>query len=134
MGNIWIMRCRHNFGRRLYIESNEPRQSHNLYQILTNAGIVANGSSYEADRILAAIRKATKLMADIVCETDRVGNVYLSEVIQCLDNQSREFVDCQNIATNCDKDPIFPDPLFTSAAVKARLNASPMKHVTKIHA
>ncbi|KAI4351257.1 hypothetical protein L6164_005633 [Bauhinia variegata] len=102
------------------------RQSHNLYQILTNAGIVANGSSYKADRILTAIRKATKLMVDIVCETDRVGNVYLSEVIQCLDNQSKEFVDCQNVANNCDKDPIFPDPLFTSAAVKARLKASPM--------
>ncbi|KAI4351283.1 hypothetical protein L6164_005659 [Bauhinia variegata] len=110
------------------------RQSHNLYQILTNAGIVANGSSYKADRILTAIRKSTKFMVDIVCETDRVGNVYFSEVIQCLDNHGKEFVDCENKANNCDKDPIFPDPLFTSAAVKARRNASPMKRVTKIHA
>ncbi|KAI4346350.1 hypothetical protein L6164_007253 [Bauhinia variegata] len=102
------------------------RQSHNLYQILTNAGILANGSSYKTDRILTAIRKATRFMVDIVCETDRVGNVYLSEVIQCLDNHGEEFIDCHNKAVNCDKDPIFPDPLYTAAAA--------MKRVTKIHA
>ncbi|KAI4351304.1 hypothetical protein L6164_005680 [Bauhinia variegata] len=109
------------------------RQSHNMYQILTNAGILANGSSYPATKILAAIRKATRFMVDIVCETDRVGNVYLSDIHQCLDNHAAGFVDCNNKAVNCDQDPIFPDALFAAAAKTSR-KASPTKRTSEIHA
>ncbi|KAI4351302.1 hypothetical protein L6164_005678 [Bauhinia variegata] len=109
------------------------RQSHNIYQILTNAGILANGSSYPATKILAAIRKATRFMVDIVCETDRVGNVYLSEIHQCLDNHAGGFVDCDNKAVNCDQDPIFPDALFAAAAKNSR-KVSPTKRTSEIHA
>ncbi|KAI4351305.1 hypothetical protein L6164_005681 [Bauhinia variegata] len=100
------------------------RQSHNMYQILTDGGVLANGSSYTTNKILGAIRKGTRTLVDIVCDTDRVGNVYLSEIHQCLDGRGKGFVDCQNIAVNCDRDPIFPDSLFTGRATQAARKAA----------
>ncbi|KAI4351303.1 hypothetical protein L6164_005679 [Bauhinia variegata] len=100
------------------------RQSHNMYQILTDGGVLANGRSYTTNKILGAIRKATRNLVDIVCDTDRVGNVYLSEIHQCLDSHGKEFVDCQNLAVSCDRDPIFPNALFTGKATETARNAS----------
>ncbi|KAI4351288.1 hypothetical protein L6164_005664 [Bauhinia variegata] len=104
-------------------QNSKKIQSHNVYQILTDGGVLANGSSYTANKILGAIRKGTRTLVDIVCDTDRMGNVYLSEIHQCLDSRGKGFVDCQNNAVNCDRDPIFPDALYTGRAEAAR-NAS----------
>lgn len=76
------------------------------------SGIVANGRSYPANQILKAIRRGTGWLADIVCDSDREGNVFLSEIHQCIEYEGETFTDCQYVAQNCDNDPIFPGSYF----------------------
>ncbi|KAI4346348.1 hypothetical protein L6164_007251 [Bauhinia variegata] len=88
------------------------REDHNLHRILTNAGIRANGNSYSPNKILEILATVTGALVDIVCEADRFGNVYLVEIHQCINYNGQKFIDCNNMAKNCDDDPIFPRPLF----------------------
>ncbi|KAI4351281.1 hypothetical protein L6164_005657 [Bauhinia variegata] len=98
------------------------REDHNIYRFLTNAGIRANGNSYSPNRILEVLMRVTGAVVDIVCDPDRFGNVYLAEIHQCIDYNGQKFIDCHNVAKNCDNDPIFPHPIFpkSKAAPKGR--------------
>ncbi|KAI4346349.1 hypothetical protein L6164_007252 [Bauhinia variegata] len=89
------------------------RQSLNLYDILGSSDIRADGSSYAAEEIEQAIYKATRYVVDIVCKKDKLGNVYLSEIHLCVDNEAKEIIDCQDLLRNCGDEPaIFPDQKF----------------------
>lgn len=89
------------------------RQIHNMYQILKSSGIVANGNSYTTDKIFAAIKKYTRVTVDIVCEADiDQSNTLFSEIHLCVDDEGKNFVDCERVASGCDRDPIFPDSLY----------------------
>ncbi|KAJ7970777.1 ribonuclease 1-like [Quillaja saponaria] len=46
-------------------------------------GIQPNGTSYNTSKILKAIQDATSKTADIVCNKDKDGNMYLFEVRLC---------------------------------------------------
>ncbi|KAI4351289.1 hypothetical protein L6164_005665 [Bauhinia variegata] len=87
-------------------------QRRNLFNILRDSGIVPNGKKYSSAKILSALHRYTETNVNIVCGMDDVGNVYLSEIHQCLDRNANKFVDCENKAINCFGDPIFPSHSF----------------------
>lgn len=77
------------------------------------SGIVANGSSYTTEKIFSAIKKSTRVTVDLVCEADiDQSNTLFSEIQLCVDNEGKYFVDCERVAYNCDRDPIFPDSVY----------------------
>ncbi|KAI4351287.1 hypothetical protein L6164_005663 [Bauhinia variegata] len=110
------------------------RQSHNLYNMLKESGIVPNGRTYSADRILNALQRKTGTYVDIVCSMDRKGTIYLSEIHQCLDSTAKKFIDCENKAIHCYGDPVFPDKDYSEPMKVRNATTTLEKQVTETHA
>ncbi|KAL5718001.1 ribonuclease T2 [Ranunculus cassubicifolius] len=80
----------------------------NLLQVLKNAGVVANGSSYKAEHVLETIRLAVGHMPGIRCVKDRKGYSQLNVVYTCA-NGAYETVECPGIPpSNCNQTIKFP--------------------------
>ncbi|KAI4351291.1 hypothetical protein L6164_005667 [Bauhinia variegata] len=84
-----------------------------------NCCIVPDGKKYSSAKILSALHRNRDTYLNIVCGMDGEGNVYLSEIHQCLDSNANKFVDCENKAINCFDDPIFPGE-YNSQPMKVR--------------
>ncbi|KAJ7970778.1 Ribonuclease [Quillaja saponaria] len=85
-------------------------KTHDVLSMLKKAGILPNGASYTTSKILKAIQDGTSKPADIVCNKDKNGNMYLFEVRLCFDYDANAITNCQNKARQCDagRNPIFP--------------------------
>ncbi|XP_062113641.1 extracellular ribonuclease LE-like [Humulus lupulus] len=82
-----------------YFQANlNLKNSVDLLQALKTAGIVADGSFYEVEKIKEAIKSAVGYTPGLSCHNNSAGESMLYQVYLCVDSSGSNFIEC----------PVFP--------------------------
>ncbi|XP_048441100.1 extracellular ribonuclease LE-like [Pyrus x bretschneideri] len=85
------------------------KENLDIFQILQNAGIQADGNMYSLSSIKEAIKSAIRYTPGITCNEDASGNSQLYEVYICVDTSGSKLIECPVLpGTKCSSKIEFP--------------------------